>query len=178
MKRILIALFTFISFTSLAQQNPNWDISTLRIGDFKLMMKEAQAVELARKPLHVPTEANKYQGTTIVKYNNELINVTLGENYSSSDNTSNMSISELSTKSSKFKTKSGIGIGSTREDLWATYKDFSRIEIFKPYNDDGQRIEKDRNFTIYDEEAGTMLTFILRENKVVEIKVSIVYEGC
>lgn len=175
--------FIFIFLISLAspvfaQQAVNWDISNLRIGEFKLMMKESDAVALARKPLQVPSESNRYQGTTIVKYNNELINVTLGEHYTDVQNGNSMSITELSTKSAKFKTRSGIGVGSSREELWNTYKDLSRIEIFKPYDADGERIETDRNFSIFDEDAGTMLTFVLRNNKVIEIRVSIAYEGC
>lgn len=178
MRYVIFLLLMSFASSLFAQQTVNWDISTLRIGEFKLMMKESEAVSLARKPLQVPSESDPYQGTTIVKYNNELINVTLGEHYTDVQNGNSMSVTELSTKSTKFRTRSGIGVGSSREELWNTYKDFSRIEIFKPYDTNGERIATDRNFSIYDEDAGTTLTFVLRDDKVVEIRVSIAYEGC
>lgn len=177
MKKLFSLLLLLGALNSYAQE-PNWNLSTLRIGPFKIHMKEAEAIELARKPLKVPSESNEYNGTTVVKYNNELLEVSLAQGYIDEQNQEGVFVSELSTKSTRFKTKSGIGIGSTREELWATYKDFSRIEIFKPYDENGKRIESDRNFTIYDDEAGTTLTFVLRNNKVAEIKVAIAYEGC
>lgn len=177
MKKLFSLLLVMSALNGFAQE-PNWNLSTLRIGPFKVHMKEAEAIELARKPLKVPSESNEYNGTTVVKYNNELLEVSLTQGYIDEQNQEGVFVSEISTKSAKFKTKSGIGIGSTREELWATYKDFSRIEILKPYDGNGGRIEMDRNFTIYDDEAGSMLTFVLRNNKVVEIKVAIAYEGC
>lgn len=177
MKKLLSLLFLLGALNGVAQE-ANWNVSTMRIGPFKVHMKEAEAIELARKPLKIPTEANEYNGTTIVKYNNELLEVSLSQGYIDEQNQDGVFVSEISTKSAKFKTKSGIGIGSTREELWATYKDFGHIEILKPYDGNGGRIETDRNFTIYDDEAATSLTFVLRNNKVVEIKVAIAYEGC
>lgn len=177
MKKLLSLLLVLSAFTSFAQQ-ANWDVSTLRIGPFKIRMKEAEAIELARKPLKVPTESNEYNGLTVVKYNNELIEVTLTQGYIDEQSQEGVFIAEIATKSTKFKTKSGIGVGSTRDELWATYKDFSHIEILKPYDGNGGRVDADRNFTIYDDEAGSSLTFVLRNNKVVEIKVGMVYEGC
>ena len=177
MKKLFSLLLVLGALKGYAQE-PNWNLSTLRIGPFKVHMKEAEAIELARKPLKVPSESNEYNGSTVVKYNNELLEVSLAQGYVDEQNQDGVFVSEISTKSTRFKTKSGIGIGSTREELWAAYKDFSRIEIFKPYDENGKRIESDRNFTIYDDEAGTMLTFVLRNNKVAEIKVAIAYEGC
>lgn len=176
MKAIGTLVLVFLALITWAQTPNNFDVSTLRIGPFKINMSEKDAIELARKPLLRPLEENSYNGTTTVKYNNELIKVTLGNDYS--NNETSYIVQGLSTTSSKFRTKSGIGIGSTKEELLNTYKNLSHFEMRPGYDDEGKRKTSEAYFSVYDDDAATVLTFKIVDNEVVELSVLPAYEGC
>lgn len=180
MKQLFLSALMLIIGTTIWAQQGDMEISTMRIGPFKIHMTSGEAEILAGKKMAVPTEKNEYNGTTMVKYNNELIEVNLSDWYG--DGTDNSKpkyeIHSLSTQSPKFRTKSGMGIGSTREQLIDTYRNFSSFEVYPGWTDEGKPSKTESYFVLNDVEAQTQISFKMRNNIVVEVTVSIIYEGC
>jgi hypothetical protein len=176
MKYLVTIILLLATLSTLAQAPANWEVSTLRIGPFKLNMPEQEAIELARKPLLRPSEESGYIGATTVKYYNELINVTLANDYSR--DAPAYIVYGLSTTSSKFRTKSGMGVGSTKEELLATYKSFSHFEMRPGYDEVGHKKADESYFSVYDDDASSVLTFKIVKGKVVELSVLPAFEGC
>lgn len=175
MKRILLAILLLGAAKLQAQ---NMELSTLRIGEFKIYMDAEEAAKIAKKKLEIPTEQNSYSNQTKVKYNNELLDVTITENYYDAKNKAKYLISSLNTKSPAFKTKSGIGIGSTREEVLNAYKNYTSFEMYPNWGEGEEKPKPgDCIFTLNDLDAGTALSFVMLNNKVVEIRIYI-DEGC
>ena len=82
----------------------------------------------------------------------------------------------IKTKSPKFKTKSGMGVGNTRDQLIDTYRNYANFEVHQ-YKDENGKTDKQSFFTLSDYDAGTYLTFVMENNIVVEISVGM-NEGC
>lgn len=166
--------------TTLWSQQGDMEITTMRIGPFKIHMTSGEAEALAGKKLAVPTEKNDYNGTTIVKYNNELVEINLSDEYSDAgnDNTPKYKVYTLATQSPKFRTRSGMGIGSTRDQLIDTYRNFSSFEAYPGWTEEGKASKTESYFVLNDVDAQTQIIFKMRNNTVVEVRVSIIYEGC
>ncbi len=166
--------------TTLWSQQGDMEISTMRIGPFKIHMTSGEAETLAGKKLAVPTEKNDYNGTTIVKYNNELVEISLSDEYgdTGNDNVTKYKVYALATQSPKFRTRSGMGIGSTRDQLIDTYRNFTSFEVYSGWTDEGKASKTESYFVLNDVDAQTQIIFKMRNNTVVEVRVSIIYEGC
>ncbi len=113
----------------------------------------------------------------MVKYNGEIINIQLYEGYGGNASPEAVTITGLTTTSKKFKTKSGMGVGSTRDDLINAYRNQSTFSVRPDVDDNGKRIKDAGYFNIEDYDAGTQLTFKFVNNTVTEITVYI-NEGC
>lgn len=74
-------------------------------------------------------------------------------------------LSSISTTSKNIKTLSGIGIGSTLEDLWKAYSSKYNVFLDKSNNNN-------REFRIDDRENGVILTFSLKNEIVTTIRLS------
>lgn len=74
-------------------------------------------------------------------------------------------LSSISTTSKNIKTLSGIGIGSTLEDLWKAYSSKYNVLLDKSINNN-------REFRIDDRENGVILTFSLKNEIVTTIGLS------
>lgn len=178
MKYLFSLCVLFFSMQSFAQ-TANMEVSTLRIGPFKINMDKSEAESYARKPLLTAKESNQYNGETTVKYNNELLKVNINSQYDGENKPEKEVITNLSSTSTKFRTKSGMGIGSSRSELINTYKDFSNFEVFTGWEENGEGRSKTTSyFVLKDVDAGTALSFKLVNNIVVEISVYIDEEGC
>lgn len=170
---ILSVCFTLIC---MAQQS-EMTISTVRVGPYKINMKQAEAEKIAGKKLKIPTEANEYNGTTLVNYNNETLEITLGEYYEN-ENSAPMTIQSIGTQSPLFSTLSGIKIGSTKDELFNAYKNFSNFSMHPKWNEDGTYSKTESFFSINDDTNQTTLTFSIKNGKVSKIELSILFEGC
>ncbi|RQO32663.1 hypothetical protein DBR32_00910 [Taibaiella sp. KBW10] len=178
MKYIFSLVCLFFTVNTFAQQ-ANMEVSTLRIGPFKINMDKAEAESNAHKPLLTAKESNQYNGETVVKYNNELLKVTINLQYNGENKPEKETVTNLSTTSNKFRTKSGMGIGSTRSELLNTYKDFSNFEVFAAWEENGEGRSKTISyFVLKDLDASTALSFKLVNNVVVEISVYMDEGGC
>jgi hypothetical protein len=172
MKKI-ISFFAIILTFGLMNAQENFEVSTLRIGPYKIFMPKVEAEKIAGIKLK-NTDSNK---KNIVKYNGESIQIDLFENYINEANPSVPSITYMTTTSKKFKTKSGIGVGSTRDDLINAYRNYSNFAVRPDWDDKGKPIKDVGYFSLEDSEAGTQLTFKFVNNIVTEISVYL-NEGC
>ena len=178
MKQLLITLIAFCFSThSWAQQNNDMLITTQRIGPYKINMSHTNAEKIATKKIKIPSEQNEYDGTTLVNYNNETIELNVGQVYEADDKYT-YEIYSIAIQSPNFQTLSGIKIGSTRDQLIDAYKDFSNFSMHPQYNDEGKPSKTDSYFSINDYKNETTISFILKNNKVVKITVSVLEEGC
>ena len=171
MKKLLTTSLVFSWILFYAQ---NFDLSTLRIGEFKVYQDKKQAKEVAKKKLILDNGVDSYN---MVDYYGEKIALYCSTNYFENQNkTIKEVVYSIKTKSKKFKTKSGMGVGSTREELINTYKNYPNFSLFS-YKDDANPKLIHASFSLKDTDAGTSLYFTLENNIVTEIMVTI-EEGC
>lgn len=172
MKKI-ISFFAFLLTFSFMNAQDNFDLSTLRIGPFKVFMPKAEAEKIAGTKL-VNTGGEK---KNMVKYNGETIQIDLFDNYINESNPSVPSITYMATTSKKFKTKSGIGVGSTRDDLINAYRNYPNFSVRPDWDKSDKPVKDSGYFNIEDSQAGTLLSFKFVNNIVIEISVYL-NEGC
>ncbi|MGU3373522.1 hypothetical protein [Chryseobacterium sp. M5A1_1a] len=172
MKKI-ISFFVFILAIGFMNAQENFEVSTLRIGPYKVFMPKAEAEKVAGMKLKNSDGDKK----NIVKYSGETIQIDLFDNYINEANPSVSSITYITTTSKKFKTKSGIGVGSTRDDLINAYRNYSNFSVRQDWDDNGKPIKDAGYFTLEDGQAGTQLSFKFINNIVTEISVYL-NEGC
>ncbi|MET3038189.1 hypothetical protein ABXT08_19050 [Chryseobacterium sp. NRRL B-14859] len=173
MKKIF-SFFVFALAFSLMHAQENFEVSTLRIGPYKVFMPRTEAEKIAGIKLK-PTDGEK---KNIVQYNGEAIQIEIFDHYVNEANPSIPSITYMVTTSKKFKTKSGIGVGSTRDDLINAYRNYPNFSVRPEWDDKIQKPVKDSGyFTLEDSQAATQLTFKFINNIVTEISVYL-NEGC
>lgn len=173
MKKIIQLLFSLLAFSFLSAQE-NFEVSTLRIGPYKVFMKSAEVEKLTGTKLRLMDGGFK----NAVKYNGETIMISTTQEYDNDGKeTTGYSIYGVSTTSKKFKTKSGIGIGSTKDDILNAYKNYPNYSVSPGWSDQGVKLKNESYFTMSDSDAGTELSFKMVNNIVTEISVSL-NEGC
>lgn len=171
MKKLFITALLATSLSSFAQ---NFELSTLRIGDFKIFNDKQMVDDFAKKNL--PRDGNK-DGFNRINYYGENIDVNFTENYYQNINpTAKNIIFGMKTSSRAFKTKSGMGVGSSREELINAYKNYSNFSVYT-YKDESRPSVTFSTLSLRDSDAGTSLNFNMENNIVVEVHVSI-EEGC
>ena len=171
MKKIIqLCLLIFaVSFIS-AQE---FEISTLRIGPYKIFMKNDEADKFGTK-----LKQTNYELKNVIKYNGETILISTSQDYDDKGKENGkLIIQGLSTKSKKFKTKSGIGVGSTKDEVINAYKNYPSYSAYPSYDDKGNMLKNSSNFVLNDLDAGTTLNFTIVNNIVTEMLVFI-NEGC
>lgn len=170
----LTFLFTLLFFGMISAQE-NFELTTLRIGAYKIFMKADDAEKLAQKKLQIFEEWEKSNSVSV---NGEKIEIKLQNTYISEKEPSKLAIYSLSTKSAKFRTKSGIGVGSTKDELIVAYKNYPNFSVHQGWDDKGENRSKTISyFNLSDSDAATELSFKLENNIVTEVSVYI-NEGC
>ncbi|AZA79451.1 hypothetical protein EG347_19065 [Chryseobacterium sp. G0186] len=172
MKKIISLFLLVLTFGSMAAQE-NFELSTLRIGPFKIFMEKSEAEKIAGAKLKISDGEQK----NVVKYNGETINIEVFQGYGGEAKPDAVTIAGMTTTSKKFKTKSGMGVGSTRDELINAYKNYPTFSVRPDMDNNGKRIKDAGYFNIEDYDAGTQLTFKFVNNIVTEITVYI-NEGC
>lgn len=170
MKKLFLTL-AFGSFLGLQAQN--YEISTLRIGDFKLYQSKTEADKIAKKTID---ENSDWEHPDTVNYFGENIEIVIADNYISQENPSVKSVYSLKTKSKKFRTKSGMGVGNTRDELLDTYRNYPNFHVTR-YPDPNNPNIVESYFSLDDNDAASYLSFKMENNVVTEISVGI-NEGC
>lgn len=169
-----ISFFLFVLVVGFMNAQENFEVSTLRIGPYKIFMEKTEAEKISGTNLKIMDGQQK----NIVKYNGEAITIDLSETYFSEAKPRIPNIVGLTTTGKKFKTKSGIGVGNTRDDLINAYRNYPSFSVHPAWDDSGEKRLKDSGyFTLDDEAAGTQLIFKLVNNIITEITVYI-NEGC
>lgn len=172
MKKITFLLLLFF-FAAVSAQD-NFDLSTLRIGPFHLKMDMKEADKIAGKKILAD---NKYNSPTPVNYKGEIINMYVWES-SDSEKGTTRNIGNISTTSKKFRTKSGLGVGSTKDELIDAYRNFSSFSLYPGWNDDGTVNKSESYFNLTDNDAHSVLSFKMKNNVVTEVTVYMDEEGC
>lgn len=178
MKKLLfVSMLLFGMVYSFAQEN--FDVSTLRIGAFTVFMKDKAAEEISKSKLISFTGENDYYKTNKVNYLGEIIEITIMQTWDNEgQHEDGYQIYSLMTKSKKFRTKSGMGVGSTKEDLIQAYKNYPNFAVSQMWDEKTEKLSSTKSsFVLTDNDAGTFLSFILINNIVTEISVSM-NEGC
>lgn len=164
MKNWIITAFLFFSSFGFAQ------VSTTRINDIKMGMSLTDLEKMVGNKIKLKVDEDGYPLEEInvtykgIKYKLYFWHFEEGNK-----------VSSIEASDSSLKTLSGIGIGSSLEDLWSKYKAYN-ISIFNGWDENGNK-SNERYFSIQDNDNGTQLRITLKNNKVVSFSVYY-YEGC
>ena len=172
MKKVLLAFGLILGFISISAQT-NFDLTTLRIGAYTLKMNVYEAEKLAGKTLPI----TDYDKPVKVNYYGEVINLNIFESYVDEKNPNVKNVGSLSTTSKKFRTKSGMGVGSTKDELIDAYRNYPNFEYNTGWGDNGKPKKEEGFFSLRDNDASTILSFKLINNVVTEVSVYF-NEGC
>ncbi len=178
MKKLLfLSMFIFGMNYSFAQQN--FDISTLRIGDYTVFMKDKDVEKVFKSKLQSFTGEDEYMKTNKVNYLGEVIEIQIMQDYDATGNSEgSYKIYSLMTKSKKFKTKSGMGVGSTKDQLIDAYRNYPNFSVTQMWDEKTGKSSTTRsNFDLTDLDAGTILSFSMINNVVTQVSVYM-NEGC
>ena len=178
MKKLLIlSMLLFGMIHSFAQDN--FDISTLRIGPFTVFMKDKAAEAFTKSKLVVYDGPNEYNKGNKVNYNGEIIEIIIMEIWDDEGKKENgYQIYSLSTKSKKFRTKSGMGVGSTKDELIDAYRNYPNFSVNQMWDEKTEKLSTSKSsFVLTDNDAGTYLSFTMINNVVTEVNVHM-SEGC
>ncbi len=152
-KYITYLLFCFSTFC-FAQ------ISTTKMNELKIGMRPAQIMKLLGSKPTAIADNNE----TNIKVNGINYTIYIQEGYLSKGE-GDTYLGSISTTSKAIKTLSGVGVGSTVEDLWNAYSSKYNVFLNKSENNF-------REFRIQDEENGTMLIFELKNEIVTKININ------
>ncbi len=178
MKKLLVLSLLLFGLTQLFAQD-NFDLSTLRIGPFTINMKDKAAEQFTTSKLVVYDGPNEYNKKNKVNYKGEIIGITIMQIWNEEgQKQEGYQIYSLSTTSKKFRTKSGMGVGSTKEELLAAYKNYPNFAVSQMWDEKTEKLSSAMSsFVLTDNDAGTLLSFTLTNNIVTEINIYM-NEGC
>lgn len=167
----IFSILIFSAFLSL-----NAQISTTRMNDLRLGMSLTEVESALGKPLELTKGENDWGYVTTVSHKGADFFVRFTENQNESGMTY-YSLYEVETTSIAVKTLSKIGIGSSLDDLWKAYKNYS-ISVWKGWDEKTEKYSTtERVFQLQDNDASTVLYFYLRNDKVYKISLNY-FEGC
>lgn len=173
MKKLIYILTLLMSCTIFAQEN--YELTTLRIGPYKISMTAEEAEKMAGKKLKNYEEWDK---SDFVVFKGEKINIKLQGIYISEQEPSRLSVYSLSTSSPKFKTKKGMGVGNTKDEIIEAYKYYPNYSVNQGWDEKTNKTSSSIcYFNLSDYDAGTELSFKIVNNIVVEVNIFI-DEGC
>lgn len=154
--RTKLALIGFIMFSAIGFAQ----ISTMRMNELKIGMRPSEVMKLfGNKPMAIADDNETKISLKGIDYNIEIrsgyLSKTENDTY----------LSSISTTSKNIKTLSGIGVGSSLEDLWKVYGEKYNVFLNKS-------LDNYREFRIDDRENGTILLFQLRNEIVTKIELN------
>ena len=176
-KLFIVSLLLFGMIHSFAQDN--FDLSTLRIGPFTVFMKDKAAEQFSKTKLVTYDGPNEYNKRNKVNYNGEIIEIAIMPTWDDEGKKENgYQIYSLSTKSKKFRTKSGMGVGSTKDQLIDAYRNYPNFSVSQMWDEKTEKQSSAMSsFVLTDNDAGTYLSFTLTNNIVTEVSIYM-NEGC
>lgn len=170
--KLKLLLFILLTSIGLSAQ-----VSTTRINDFRLGMPKTQLEKIVGKSINLNIVNDYPSESTHVVFKGIVYEVYFSLDYDENGNKqTDYKLYSVKAKDKSLKTLSGIGVGSTLDDLIKVYKDYN-FEVSDSWDDKGNRTKTLRSFSINDYDAGTYLVFTLKNNQVIEFFLSY-YEGC
>lgn len=170
-------LFCLTAAAQTTTANATDVISTMRMGPFKLNMYKTDVEKITGTPL-VAIDKDDYLDTVKVVYNNSNYTLVFNREYNENDHAPiKMKLYSIISTNTTLKTKSGIGLGSTKAQILAAYDKFD-INIYNDYQYKDKKNAKDKiqYITLQDFDAGTQIMFTT-ENRVVTGMIVSIYEG-
>lgn len=170
-----ILLFTVIHFFAVAQSATDV-ISTMRMGPFKLNTVKADIEKAIGQKLQ--SRSKEYFDTAEVTYGGVKYTLVFNQEYSEDPKkAAPWKLYGVSSAATPLKTKSLIGIGSTKAEILQAYDKFD-ITIYNDYDykTKGNAKDKIQFINLQDFDAGTQITFTTENRIVKKIEVTI-YEG-
>ncbi len=135
-------------------------ISTMRMYELKIGMRPSEILKLlGNKPVAIADESETNITLKGIDY---IIEIRSGYLSKTENDTY---LSSISTTSKNIKTLSGIGVGSSLDNLWYVYATKYNVLLNKSNNNY-------REFKIDDNENGVILTFYLSNEIVTKIELS------
>ncbi len=179
--RAIVLLAAVLFFLTAAAQTPAASstnvISTMRMGPFKLNMYKADVEKITGTQL-IATDHDDYLDTVNVAYSNSNYTLVFNREYNENEKAPvKMKLYSIISSNTALKTKSGIGLGSTKAQILAAYDKFD-INIYNDYQYKEKKNAKDKiqYITLQDFDAGTQIMFTT-ENRVVTQMIVSIYEG-
>lgn len=148
----LIPLFLLLSIWVTAQK-----VSTTAFGDIQMTLSDWQVNQLVKDKLLVLDVSEPEMPNQNIQVNGVDYHIIYFKNL----RTKKLSIMYVSSESTKLKTLSGIGIGSSVNELWQKYKNYHIAYASNGGNE--------KTFTLYDHDHQTELQFIVKNQKVTKI---------
>ena len=178
MKKLLF-LSILLCGTIFSFAQDNFDLSTLRVGPYTIFMKDKAVEKITKSKLLLFTGENDYLKTNKVNYLGETFEITIMQIYDDQgQNIAGYQIYSLMTKSKKFRTKSGMGVGSTKDQLIDAYRNYPNFSVSQMWDEKTEKMSATKSsFALTDNDAGTFLSFTMINNVVTEVSVYM-NEGC
>lgn len=163
-------------------ENTDYLITLDGMGAVKTEMKQEEIEKLLNKKISLtnPTDtvSGSWQDSAFIKYKEADIRLTFVRTYAYSDVDSfHMRITDLQTSSPLWKTKNGIGVGSTKQQIIDAFED--NLLILEPdYADTTYTARSKTNYTIKvrEDREGREMIFYLKDKKVYAIRVGSFYD--
>ena len=135
-------------------------ISTMRMNELKIGMRPSEVLKLSgNKPMAIADDNETKIALKGIDYTIEMrsgyLSKTENDTY----------LSSISTTSKNIKTLSGIGVGSSLDDLWKAYSSKYNVYLDKSNNNY-------REFKIDDKENGVIMNFNLKNEIVTKIELN------
>lgn len=170
MKKYLFSLFLVVASLSFAQ------ISTQRMNDIRLRTKLSEVEKTVGQKLELAKKMDDWLYKTTVSHKGAELE--LGFNQFTDENGQvRIELYEISTTSTAIKTLSKVGVGSSLDDLWKAYKNYS-VSIWSTWDEKTEKYSTtERVFQLNDNDEGNALYFYLRNGVVYQIILTF-FEGC
>ena len=175
MKKILPFFFLLVATTAVAQNN-NYILSLEGIGPLKLGMplpelEKVLKAKIALKVINI--DSVRLTETVNIKYKGIDVEIDL---WKRQDNI--ITVDGIKASSPLCKTKSGIGIGSTRLQIIAAYEGYyiDALPVFDYENDKAIKSKTKSTVTVKEDEEGYAIIFTLLNNKVVSFEILPIYD--
>jgi hypothetical protein len=178
MKVLSFILIVFLCCNANLQAQDVNNISTMRMGIFKLKTTVAEIEKLIGQKLKINHAVDNYLDTAKVNFDKVDYILSFVKRYNENEKAPViLELYSVTSSTTKLKTKSGVGINSTKTEILAAYDKFS-ISIYNDWNykEKGNAKDKIQHITLSDFDAGTQLVFITDNRIVKSIEVTL-YEG-
>ncbi len=178
MKVFSFALIAFLFCNATLQAQDANNISTMRMGIFKLKTTVAEIEKLIGQKLKINHAVDNYLDTAKVNFEKVDYMLTFVKRYKENSNEPEIwELYAVSSSNTKLKTKSGIGINNTKAEILVAYDKYS-LNIYNDwyYKEKGNAKDKIQHITLSDFDAGTQLVFKTDNRMVKSIEVTL-YEG-